>query len=61
MKIETIQFAGYGYWGILVNGMADTESCFFKTEREAIEWAKEIYPGHKIVTTSDPEHYSNET
>lgn len=59
MKIETMQEAGSGYWGVMYNGMLDTDTLGYASEQGAENRARADNPGERIITTDDPEHYSN--
>lgn len=58
MKIETVLLAGQNLWGIMEEGYL-TDAILRKTEEGAAFAARLYYQGHKVLTTKDPEHYSN--
>ena len=59
MKIETVQMAGSGYWGVQYDGMLDTDTLGYATEQGAENRAHADNPGEEVITTDHPAHYSN--
>ncbi len=59
MKVETFKCATGSGWGILVDGMMDTDIRYYATERAAFWNGSEAYPDEKVLTTADPAHYAN--
>lgn len=61
MKIETVCLAGQHSqpWGVLVDGLLDTNIPRCQFEKAAVFMALLSYPGCTVHTTQSPEHYSN--
>jgi hypothetical protein len=61
MKVETVMLAGQVRpWGILVDGRLDCDLGQHQREGSAALLGANKY-GVKVLTTADPEHYSNQS
>lgn len=59
MKIETGQVHFLLRWSIFVDGLLDCDIPLSSSEEEAVKLAKKEYPGQRIITTEDEDHYYN--
>jgi hypothetical protein len=59
-RIETMQDAGSQKWGVMVDGMLDTDSLGYATEDGATNYALAKYPHRRVITTQSPHHYSRQ-
>lgn len=60
MKIETFKCATGAGWGILIDGKMDCDVPYARTEAGAVENCLKVYPWAPVITTTCPQHYSNE-